>query len=101
MLLTGLEFTLVVLFLEVLLEVFVGVLLEAEFFTRLVGDTKFVLLLVVLLLVVLLVFALEVLLVLLLEVEFFTRFKGETKFFFFVAMKPLLYAFMLFWSWYR
>ena len=92
MLLTGLEFTLVVL----LLEAFVDVLLEAEFFTRLVGDTKFVLLLVVLL-----VFALEVLLVLFLEVEFFTRFKGETKFVFFVAMKPLLYAFMLFWSWYR
>ena len=92
MLLTGLEFTLVVLLLEVLVEV----LLEAEFFTRLVGDTKFVFLLVVLL-----VFALEVLLVLLLEVEFFTRFNGETKVFFFVAMKPLLYAFMLFWSWYR
>ena len=49
MLLTGLEFTLVVLLLEVLLEVFVDVLLEAEFFTRLVGDTKFVFLLVVLL----------------------------------------------------
>ena len=70
--------------------------MEAEFFTRLVGDTKFVFLLVVVL-----VFALEVLLVLLLEVEFFTRFKGETKVVFFVAMKPLLYAFMLFWSWYR
>ena len=49
MLLTGLEFTLEALLLEVLLEVLVEVLLEAEFFTRLVGDTKFVLLLVVLL----------------------------------------------------
>ena len=96
MLLTGLEFTLVVLFLEVLLEVFVDVLLEAEFFTRLVGDTKFVFLLVVVLEVLL-----EVLLVLLLEAEFFTRFKGETKIVFLVAMKPLLYAFMLFCSWYR
>ena len=95
MLLTGLEFTLEALFLEVLLEVFVEVLLEAEFFTRLVGDTKFVFLLVVVL-----EFLFAESAALLCAADFLIA-SASASVIFLVAMKPLLYAFMLFWSWYR
>ena len=90
MLLTGLEFTLVVLFLEALVEVLLEVLLEAEFFTRLVGDTKFVFLLVV---------VLEFLLVesaaLLCAADFLIA-SASASVILLMGMKPLLYALMLF-----
>ena len=95
MLLTGLEFTLVVLLLEVLLEVFVDVLLEAEFFTRLVGDTKFVFLLVVVL-----EFLLAESAALLCAADFLIA-SASASVILLIGMKPLLYALMLFCSWYR
>ena len=95
MLLTGLEFTLVDLLPEVLLEVFVDVLLEAEFFTRLVGDTKFVFLLVVVL-----EFLLAESAALLCAADFLIA-SASASVIFLMGMKPLLYALMLFCSWYR
>ena len=91
MLLTGLEFTLVVL----LLEAFVDVLLEAEFFTRLVGDTKFVFLLVVVL-----EFLFAESAALLCAADFLIA-SASASVILLIGMNPLLYALMLFCSWYR